>query len=73
MGRLNLVGPHFLDERLSGVFRRRREPTLGSVIKGCTELVCHQNRPMLCSALAHLQSLAVLPSDSTAVIGAQPT
>jgi hypothetical protein len=43
------------------------------VIKGCTELICHQNRQMLCSALAHLQSLAVLPSDSTAVIGAQPT
>jgi hypothetical protein len=68
-----LVGPHFLDERLSGVFRGRREPTLGGMIEGCTELVRHEDREVLCSALAHMQSLAVSPSDSTVVIGAQPT
>jgi hypothetical protein len=68
-----LVRPHFLDERLSGIFRWRGEPTLGGVIEGRPKLVRHEDREVLCSALAHLQSLAVLPSDSTAVIGAQPT
>jgi hypothetical protein len=73
VSRLNLVGPHFLDERLSGIFRWRREPTLGGVIEGRPELVGHEDREVLCSALTHMQSLAVLPLDRTAVIGAQPT
>jgi hypothetical protein len=43
------------------------------VIEGRPELVGHEDREVLCSALTHMQSLAVLPLDRTAVIGAQPT